>query len=68
MPVSGGAIVAVLQSAVTARAAPLNFSQCRATDEAVLAAILDRFARLQALRCVLQLANFALNLWALAAM
>jgi hypothetical protein len=66
IPIYLGALLAILHSLVTAVAAPTNFSQRKATDEAALARILDRFARLQALRCVLQLANFAATLWALA--
>jgi hypothetical protein len=67
LPVYAGAVLAILHSLVTARAAPTNFSQRRAADEAELAAIFERFAQLQALRCILQLANFAVNLWALGA-
>jgi hypothetical protein len=65
VPIYVGATLAILHSAVTARAAPTNFRQRTAANEPALEAILDRFARLQALRCVLQAANFAANLWAL---
>jgi hypothetical protein len=61
-----GALLAVLHSIVTARAAPTNFSQRGVTDEAKLAVIFDRFARLQSLRGALQLLNFGANLSALA--
>lgn len=61
---AGGGL-AIAHSAVTARAVPLNFSQRRTKDDAALTTIFDRFARLQALRCVLQLLNFWINLWAL---
>jgi hypothetical protein len=61
-----GAFLAILHSLVTAIAAPVNFSQRGTHDEADLSRIFDRFARLQAIRCVLQLANFAATLCALA--
>jgi hypothetical protein len=60
------ASLAILHSLVTALAAPTNFSQRKATDEAALDRVFDRFTRLQAVRCVLQLANFTAILWALA--
>ena len=60
------ALLAVLHSVVTGFAAPTNFAQRRATDETELTAILDRFTQLQTLRCVLQVANFGADLWALA--
>jgi hypothetical protein len=47
----------VAHSAVTARAAPINFSQRAAgDDETALTAIFDRFARWQTVRVVLQVA------------
>jgi hypothetical protein len=61
-----GAALAVGHSLVSARAAPLNFSQRQAAGSAALAKIFDRFERLQAFRCVLQTVNFGVNLWALA--
>ncbi|HEX2759407.1 MAG TPA: hypothetical protein VHM27_02790, partial [Rhizomicrobium sp.] len=67
LAVASGAILAILHSAVTARAAPLNFRQRQLHDETALAALFAQFARLQGLRCVLQLLNFAANIWALAA-
>jgi hypothetical protein len=62
-----GAVLAILHSLVTARAAPTNHSQRRVSDEAELARLFNRFTRLQTLRCALQVANFAVNLWALVA-
>lgn len=61
-----GALLAILHSIVTTRAAPTNFSQRSVTDEAKLATIFNRFARLQSLRCMLQLLNFGANICALA--
>jgi hypothetical protein len=65
-PVYAGAALALLHSLLTALAAPVNFSQRRTNDPAALSGIFDRFARLQAFRCALQVANFGVNLWALA--
>ncbi len=68
LPVWIAAGLSVLHSLVTAQAAPTNFSQRKvANDEAALATIFDRFARLQALRAALQVLTFAAMLWALAA-
>jgi hypothetical protein len=58
-PTAAGSVVliaaTVAHSAVTARAAPTNFSQRSAgDDEAALVAIFDRFARWQTLRVALQ--------------
>jgi hypothetical protein len=36
------------------------------SDQAALTRLFDRFTRLQAVRCTLQVANFAANLWAFA--
>lgn len=66
LPIYAGAVLAIFHSAVTLRAAPINFSQRGVVDEARLATIFDRFARLQALRCTLQVANFGANLGAVA--
>ena|SRR5215211_1965032 len=62
-----GAFLAVLHSLATTQAAPLNFSQRKisADDEASLAMIFDKFTRWQNIRCVLQVINFGVNLWAL---
>jgi hypothetical protein len=37
-------------------------------DQAALTRLFDRFTRLQAVRCTLQVANFVANLWALVAL
>ena len=65
-----GALLALLHTLVTAKAAPTNFSQRKlpADDEAGLAAVFDRFARWQNLRCALQVANFAVDLVAVVAL
>jgi hypothetical protein len=68
MPIHAGAALAILHSIVTARAAPVNFSQKGVSDEAKLAAIFARFSRLQSLRAGLQLINFGINLAALGLM
>ena len=62
-----GALLAILHTLATTQAAPLNFSQRKisADDEASLAVIFDKFARWQNIRCVLQVINFGVNLWAL---
>jgi hypothetical protein len=52
-------------SAVTAVAAPLNFSQRHADSLAELTAIFDQFERLTILRAVLQAAALASLIWAL---
>ena len=67
VPIYAGAVLAIMHSVVTAFAAPTNFSQRGVVDEVALMAIFDRFARLQALRCVLQVMNFGATLWALIA-
>ena len=64
MPAAIVVTLAVLHSAATIRAAPTMFSQRQALgNEAVLNRIFDRFARWQAYRCALQLANFVALLW-----
>lgn len=62
-----GALLAVLHSFATTQAAPLNFSQRKISvnDEPALIALFDKFARWQNIRCVLQIINFGVNLWAL---
>jgi hypothetical protein len=58
------AVLAIFHTAATTRAAPIMFSLRRAlNDEAALVRIFDTFARWQAYRCALQLANFAALLW-----
>jgi hypothetical protein len=60
-------VATVAHSAVTARAAPTNFSQRAAgDDEAALAAIFDRFARWQTTRAALQVLALLAALTALA--
>jgi hypothetical protein len=63
------AILAVLHSLATSQAAPINFRQRKvAGDNAVaLAEIFDSFSRWQAIRCVLQVVNLGVSLWALIA-
>lgn len=65
-PLDISGVLALLHSLVTARAAPINFSQRKyqPTDEANLAHVLDRFAFWHNLRTVLQVLNFAMSLWA----
>lgn len=65
-PLDISGVLAVLHSLVTARAAPINFSQGKyqPTDEANLARVLDHFASWHNLRTVLQVLNFAVSLWA----
>src|SRR5262245_19358248 len=67
-PVYISAMLAVLHSVATTRAAPNIFTlgQPR-TDEARMAAALDRFAAWHAARTVLQLMNFLTLLWSLIA-
>jgi hypothetical protein len=62
-----GALFAVLHSFVTTQAAPIAHSQRKvpADDKGTLAALFDKFSRWQSIRCVLQLLNFGVNLWAL---
>lgn len=56
----------IAHSAVTAVAAPLNFSQRDTDDPAELATIFDQFEQLTILRGVLQAAALAALVWALA--
>jgi hypothetical protein len=58
------ATLAVLHGAATTRAAPTMFSQRQVLgNEAALKRIFDRFARWQAFRCAMQIANCAALLW-----
>jgi len=68
LAVYSGAALAIVHSLVTARAAPANHSQRRVNDQAALTRLFDRFTRLQAARCTLQVANFVANLWAFVAL
>ena len=64
-PLYISALLAVLHSIATARAAPNMLSLRQPTDdEAILAGALDRFARWHNVRAVLQLLNFLMLLWA----
>lgn len=65
-PLDISGVLAILHSLVTARAAPINFSQGKyeLTDETNLARVLDQFARWHNLRAVLQVLNFGASLWA----
>ena len=65
VPLSIAAILAIAHSLVTMRAAPINFSQRRASDDAALEAVFARFERWQAVRAVLQLGTFLAVLWPL---
>jgi hypothetical protein len=60
------AVLTVAHSLVTAVAAPTNFSQLSVSGEDALAAVFDRFARLQAIRAALQVLTLvsALIAWA----
>lgn len=70
VPLDISGVLAVLHSLVTARAAPINFSQRKyeLSDEANLARVLDRFAFWHNLRAGLQFLNFAASLWATVAL
>ena len=64
-PLYISALLALLHSITTARAAPNMLSLRQPTDdEAILAGALDRFARWHNVRAVLQLLNFLMLLWA----
>jgi hypothetical protein len=64
-PLHTSALLALLHSVATARAAP-NMLRLRqpADDEALLTETLDRFAKWHNLRAVLQLLNFLMLVWA----
>ncbi|MGI8586922.1 MAG: hypothetical protein ACR2M0_04440 [Chloroflexia bacterium] len=68
LPIYLAAVLSVLHSLATARAAPTNFEQrCHENDEAALSSIFDRFARWQTLRAFLQVLTFITLLWAIVA-
>ena len=68
IPTEFAALLAVLHSLTTARAAPTNFSQRRVQgDPAALTRVFNRFTRWHTARTALQLANFAVLLWAVVA-
>jgi hypothetical protein len=60
-----GAIVSVLHSLVTAKAAPAALSQHQYDDEKSLTRVFDHFERWQTVRAGLQVATFALSAIAL---
>src|SRR6266508_1426096 len=60
------AILSVAHSAVTAKAAPMNFQQRKMSDdEQALIGVLNHFERLQLVRAVLQVATFGAMLFGL---
>jgi hypothetical protein len=66
LPINVAVTLSILHTLVTTQAAPTMFSQRRYdNDEAALARVFDRFARLNALRALLQVMTFAALLWAL---
>jgi hypothetical protein len=66
VPIAVSASLAVLHSLATIKAAPINFSQWEAQgDPNALTRIFDRFAKWQAMRAVLQVANFVSLIWAI---
>jgi hypothetical protein len=66
-PVYIGALFAVLHSLATTQAAPTIFRQRHVSpdDEVLLERVFDKFEQWQSVRCVLQVINFGVNLWAL---
>jgi hypothetical protein len=65
-PIYAAVVLSILHSLVTSQAAPTMFSQRRYEhDEAALTQVFNRFARLHALRALLQVLTFATLLWAL---
>lgn len=65
VPLVAALACTLAHSAVTAVAAPLNFSQRGAGDISELTAIFDRFEQLTVIRAVLQAAALAALIWAL---
>jgi hypothetical protein len=68
MPLYISALLSVLHSVTTSRAAP-NMLSLRpiSSDEAVLSETLNRFAKWHNLRTILQLLNFIMLVWAIVA-
>ena len=65
-PLSIAALTSIGHFLATSRAAPIMLQVGKTPDnEALLAALLDRFARWHALRATLQILTFLLLLWAL---
>ncbi len=68
LPLCISALLALLHSVTTTRAAPNMLSLRQATnDEAVLAETLNRFAKWHNLRTILQVLNFVMLIWAIVA-
>jgi len=68
VPLLAAAVLAILHSLATTRAAPTNFNQRRVPQtEQALGAVFDRFARWQSVRVALQVLTLAAVLWALGA-
>jgi hypothetical protein len=68
LPAYGAALLAVMHSVVTTRAAPyMLMLRHPVTDDAKLAAVFDRFAAWHAARTILQVLNFLALIWALTA-
>lgn len=65
-PLYAAVVLSILHSLVTSQAAPTMFRQRKhENDEAALTEIFNQFARLHALRALLQVLTFATLLWAL---
>jgi hypothetical protein len=68
LPVYISVGLTILHSFATMQAAPTNFSQHKvANDERALNRVFDKFAKLQTIRCTLQVITFGVMLWALVA-
>jgi hypothetical protein len=66
-PIAVAAILSILHSLTTTRAAPTLFSQRHyEQDEAALTTVFDRFERWQTVRVLVQVLTFGATLWALA--
>ena len=67
-PIAVAAVLSILHSLTTTRAAPTLFSQRRyERDEAALTVVFDRFERWQTVRVLIQVLTFGATLWALVA-
>jgi len=67
-PIYVAALLAILHSITTSRAAPYMLSLRQPTDnETILAETLDRFAAWHNIRAVLQVINFAVLIWGIVA-
>ena len=66
LPILIAAILSILHSIATSRAAPTNFSQRKVVnDEAALTVVFNRFEWWQTMRVILQVLTFAVLLWAI---